>query len=98
MRGIFVEYKNFSKYTGFKTFFEKDLKFKDQKEYRLWIDYRREEDLNICIGNIEDISYLLPISELRNKVAIRVDNSLKIDSIQTTANPVRKIRISFDSQ
>jgi len=74
----FVEYKDFSKFTGSKTFFEKDIKFTPQNEYRIWIGYRREEDLNITIGSIEDISYLLPIEELRNKVLIRDDGALKV--------------------
>lgn len=51
-----VTYKNFQKYSGGKSWFEKDLAFDYQKEYRILITTPLSEALILDIGNIEDIT------------------------------------------
>lgn len=52
----FINYKDFAGYTGKKSHFEKDLLFKDQQEFRIFINNEAEEVLNLQIGSLADIS------------------------------------------
>jgi len=73
----FIEYIDFSKYSGKKTFFQKDISFAQQKEYRILINSPENTTLKLMIGNIEDISTLIPIEELLAKVILRADKNLQ---------------------
>ena len=55
-KGGLVTYKDFSRYTGRKTYFEKDSSLAWQNEYRILINNIRMETLDITIGSLEDIS------------------------------------------
>lgn len=52
----FITYKDFTKYHGKKTLFEKDLAFKPQQEFRIFIHNESTEPLDLYIGSIADIS------------------------------------------
>ncbi|MGI4020618.1 MAG: hypothetical protein ACRYFA_03870 [Janthinobacterium lividum] len=54
----FVAYKDFSKFTGKKTYFEKDIHFSPQNEFRILIDNISSSVLDIKIGSIADISHI----------------------------------------
>jgi hypothetical protein len=55
-----VEYKDFSRFTGKKTVFEKDIKFAYQQEWRLFIANTLDQPLLIEIGSLEDIALFGP--------------------------------------
>jgi hypothetical protein len=55
-----VAYKDFSKYTGKKTVFEKDIKFAYQQEWRLFVANKNDEPVKIEIGSLEDIALMGP--------------------------------------
>lgn len=56
-----VEYFDFKNFEGTfeKSFFQKDLDYAFQKEYRILISNESKDVLNINIGNIQDISVLI---------------------------------------
>lgn len=60
-RHAFVGYKDFSKFTGTKTVFEKDITFAFQKEFRIFITNPTDLPLDIEIGSLEDISEICAI-------------------------------------
>lgn len=64
----FVGYKDFSKFTGSKTVFEKDIEFAFQKEFRIFIQTNIQQAIDIKIGSIADIS---EICRLDKEHAIR---------------------------
>jgi hypothetical protein len=51
-----VEYIDFSRFTGKKTVFQKDLRFVYQQEWRLYIRSNKNEPIGLEIGSLEDIS------------------------------------------
>lgn len=51
-----VEYKDFSKFTGKKTVFQKDLRYAYQQEWRLYIKNNKADAIKLEIGSLEDIS------------------------------------------
>lgn len=51
-----VEYKDFSRFTGKKTVFQKDLRYAYQQEWRLYIHNNKAEVIKLEIGSLEDIS------------------------------------------
>lgn len=51
-----VEYKDFSRFTGKKTVFQKDLRYAYQQEWRLYIHNNKAELIKLEIGSLEDIS------------------------------------------
>lgn len=53
-----VEYKDFSKYKGEKTVFQKDKTYEYQKEFRLFIENKIDQHIKIYIGDISDISII----------------------------------------
>ncbi|MCX2492990.1 hypothetical protein OQX63_05870 [Pedobacter sp. PF22-3] len=59
----FVGYKDFSKFTGTKTVFEKDITFEFQKEFRIFITNPTDLPLDIEIGSLEDISEICLIDD-----------------------------------
>ncbi|SHN13605.1 hypothetical protein [Mucilaginibacter sp. OK098] len=61
-----VKYVDYSKYTGKKTVFEKPIEYEYQKEYRIAIHNTSAKAIELFIGNIEDISYKCPVTELKN--------------------------------
>jgi hypothetical protein len=60
----YIQYKDFSTYTGKKTIFEKDIKLLYQNEFRLFIHNSENKVLDIKIGSIEDISSIGVCEEL----------------------------------
>ena len=52
----FVEYKDFSTYTGNRDLLHKSIKYSFQNEYRILIQNSMNNVLNVNIGSIEDIS------------------------------------------
>jgi len=60
-----VTYKNFDNYVGNKTPFEKDLKYKNEYEFRLFIPLKENKEFyDFYIGNISKFSTLTKISPL----------------------------------
>lgn len=51
-----VEYIDFSRFTGKKTVFQKDLRYAYQQEWRLYIYNNKAEPIKLEIGSLEDIS------------------------------------------
>ena len=70
-QGGYVEYNDFKEYSGKKSFFQKDDKYKHQNEYRILINYQEEKELQLRIGSIEDISKIVSMEELAKWVLIR---------------------------
>jgi hypothetical protein len=64
--GDMVEYIDFSKYSGEKSVFQKDIQFAYQQEWRLFIRNKRDKPLKITIGSIEDISIIVPTERIEN--------------------------------
>jgi hypothetical protein len=62
----FVEYIDFSTYTGKKTVFQKPIEYKYQREFRIAIQNTSCEPIELFLENIEDISYKIPISKLKD--------------------------------
>lgn len=60
-----VEYKDFSKYIGDKTIFQKDLKYSYQNEVRLVLNTNMKTSFKFSIGNIEDISTMFTSDHLK---------------------------------
>ncbi|MFA4868098.1 MAG: hypothetical protein WC623_07865 [Pedobacter sp.] len=61
-----IGYKDFSKYTGKKSFFSKDLKYSYQNEYRLHLLTAKNEPYKINIGSIEDIAVLMETKDIKS--------------------------------
>jgi hypothetical protein len=76
----FIEYIDFSKYSGDKNFFQKDIKFEKQKEFRILIHYSEEQDLQLKIGKLDDISDLISVEELLQKIVIHTNTNFIEDS------------------
>jgi len=53
-----VEYKDFNKYTGSKSVFQKHNDFAYQQEWRLFIRNNNTDHIKITIGSLEDISVI----------------------------------------
>ena len=62
----FIKYLDFSTYTGDKTFFQKDLRFKHQNEVRIWIDNPLPKCLDFKIGSIKDIAEVFSVKEFKS--------------------------------
>lgn len=65
-----VNYYDHTTYQGELNPFCKSNKYKDQNEVRLWISNEKEEPFEFFIGDISDISYKIPVSDL-NKISIQ---------------------------
>ncbi|HTN19706.1 MAG TPA: hypothetical protein VL125_04490 [Pelobium sp.] len=72
----FVGYKNFSKFTGEKTVFEKDESFAFQKEHRIFITNPTDQPLDIEIGNLTDISEICLIEDEEHTISFVDNNSV----------------------
>lgn len=59
----FVGYKDFSKFIGTKTVFEKDTTFAFQNEFRIFINNFTDQPLDIEIGSLADISEICLIDD-----------------------------------
>lgn len=59
----FVGYKDFSKFIGTKTVFEKDVSYRFQKEFRIFITNPTDQPLDIEIGTLADISEICQIDD-----------------------------------
>jgi hypothetical protein len=54
----FVEYKDFSSFTGSKTAFQKNKSFEHQNEYRILIETHLSEPITVTLGSLEDVASL----------------------------------------
>lgn len=63
----FVRYTSFDKEHVMKTFFDKELKYQDQNEYRFLIEGTHSGPFIFSIGSIEDIAFMMPYKEVENK-------------------------------
>jgi len=59
----FVKYVSMRDFQGPKDFFTKDLNYRDQKEYRIYLDTDFTEPYRFSIGSISDIAVM---EEARN--------------------------------
>lgn len=58
-----VKYKDFNNYVGNKTPFEKDLSYKDENEFRLFIQMKETKEFHdFYLGNISKFSVLMRAS------------------------------------
>lgn len=60
----FIEYIDFSKYTGKKTVFQKPVQLSYQNEYRIAFKNDCPNAYEVFIGNIEDISIIYPTESI----------------------------------
>jgi hypothetical protein len=58
----FIEYKDFSKYSGKKSLFQKDVSYSYQQEFRFLIKSEFKIAMNIEIGSLEDISKIISVN------------------------------------
>ena len=64
----FINYLDLTSYSGKKTLFQKDLKYKWQQEFRLVVQtekYDLIDPLKLRIGNIKDISSIIDLSKTK---------------------------------
>ena len=62
----FISYKSFERYTGKKSVFEKDLLFKEEQEFRFYVDFFSTNEAEYLeVGDLSDISIII---ECNNKV------------------------------
>ena len=65
-----IEYLNLSRYTGKKSIFQKDIKYKWQSEFRIFLNRLSDKPYTLEIGNIGDISIIGDL-RTRNKLWIK---------------------------
>ena len=66
-----IEYKDFLKFRGERTIFQKDISYSYQQEFRLLIYNSVNKPVKIAIGNIADISEKLSVNILENGYFIK---------------------------
>ncbi|MDY0905609.1 hypothetical protein [Pedobacter sp. CFBP9032] len=74
----FVKYTDLSTYEGKRNPFQKDLKFKNQHEYRFYIHNPNNEAFTFKIDNIEDIAFIIKTSELSTCCLITYDKTERV--------------------
>ncbi len=62
----YVSYYDPNIHNGDLNIFQKEIRFKHQSEFRLFIEHQINSVLQFKIGTIEDISRIFPISEFKN--------------------------------
>jgi len=62
----FVDYLDFSQYTGDRDIMQKGRDLDYQKEFRVWIDFPVQEPLKLKIGNIRDIAHIRTTQQFLN--------------------------------